>query len=165
MMTRNTKFALTASALFLALFVGRPDGASAAIATHAIPVTANVVAACTITASPLAFGAYDPFASTPLDVNAPLNFACTKSLTAWIGLDNVGTRSMVNGASSLPYEIYTGAQGTSPLWGNTAATGVSVTGTGSTDATSAVMHGRISPNMPGLISGAYSQSIQATINF
>jgi spore coat protein U-like protein len=162
-MTRTTKLVLTASALFLALYVGRPETATAGTASGSVLVTANVTATCTVTASPLAFGAYDPLVANltvSKDVTAPLTYACTKSLPATISLDNVGTRAMVNGTSSLTYDIYTAAD-YSKVWGTTNT--VAITGTGASATVN--MYGRIPAGQLNLIAGLYSQTIQATINF
>ena len=163
-MTRTTKLVLTTSALVLALYVGRPETANAAgSASAGVLVTATVSATCTITASPLAFGTYDPLGanlSAPKDVNAPLTYACTKSLPATITLDNVGTRVMVNAGTNLNYDIYTAAD-YSKVWGTTNT--VAVNGTGASATVN--MYGRIPAGQTGLIAGTYTQTIQATVNF
>jgi spore coat protein U-like protein len=166
MMNRTAKLVLTTSALFLALFVGRPEPVSAAT-TATVHVTANVVASCSISNSPLDFGTYDPFGANvtaPKDANAPLSYACTSGTSAWIGLDHVGARAMVNGSSNLAYELYTAdPTGTTSIWGDSQATGVAITGAGA--AATVQMYGRIPGGQTGLVAGAYAQDIQATINF
>jgi len=162
-MNRNTNLVRTASALLLALYVGRPQTALAGNASANVVVTATITATCTVTASPLAFGTYDPLVanlSTPKDAFAPLTYACTKNQGATISLDSEGTRAMTNGGSSLTYEIYTAADYLK-VWGTTNT--VTVTGTGAS--ASVNMYGRIPAGQPNLIAGNYAQTIQATINF
>lgn len=164
-MTKTTKLVLTASALFLALYVGRPEDASAAgfSANANVHVSALVTPGCTITASPLDFGTYDPFgaqSTSPLDVHAPLTYACTNLLTATISLGSGGARVMKNGASNLTYEIYTKSDYTT-VWGGTTTVGVKGTGASAT----VEMYGRIPQAQTLLVEGTYSQDIQATINF
>src|SRR5436305_2867226 len=105
-------------------------------------VTASVVANCTISASNLAFGNYDPVTANnttgaDLYANSTLTVACTKGApNVWIGLDAgangasaVGTtRAMsAGGGNFLSYELYLANPNPAPgaVWGNTQPTGKS----------------------------------------
>src|SRR5262245_16021784 len=102
----------------------------AASASTSFSVTASVSASCTIRATAISFGAYDPVvthAATPLDGTGTVTITCTKGAVATVGL-NTGlhgasaqgtTRAMTDGSSGvLSYEIYQDS-GRSTLWGNT----------------------------------------------
>ena len=65
--------------------------AFAGSASANLNVTANVAANCTISTSPVAFGAYDPVvanASTDLTASGTVTVACTKGTAATIDLGN-----------------------------------------------------------------------------
>ena len=64
--------------------------AYAGSATSSFTVSATVVSSCTISATTLAFGNYDPIvanATTALDVNGSVTITCTKGAATTIGLD------------------------------------------------------------------------------
>jgi len=147
--------------------------ALAATATSNMSVTATVTALCTIAAGPLAFGNYDSTAATPLDGTATLTVTCTILLPATITLgqgsnpasgstDTVPLRRMKDtGSDFLSYFLYQ-ETGRTTVWGNTAATGVALTGTGLPQLITVFGRMPASQNEPV---GAYSDIVVATITF
>jgi spore coat protein U-like protein len=81
-----------------------------------LDVTATVIASCSITTSPVAFGNYDPngaHAASPLNATGAVNLTCTRgaSVTVTLGLGanaSGSTRRMLGAvdAEFLPYELY-----------------------------------------------------------
>ena len=66
----------------------------AASSTGTLSVTATVAKNCTVSASTLAFGSYDPIganASSPLDGTSTATFTCTKNSTGVTVSANTGT--------------------------------------------------------------------------
>jgi spore coat protein U-like protein len=67
---------------------------AASPATTSLQVSTTVVASCTISTTPVAFGNYDPVfvnKTTPLLANGTVTVACTSGSTASIGLNEGGT--------------------------------------------------------------------------
>src|SRR4051812_25909441 len=110
--------------------------AFAATKNTTFTVSADVVANCTISASNLAFGNYDPVVANnttgaDLYANSTLTVACTKGApNVWIGLDagsnsasaSGTTRAMsAGGGNFLSYELHTANPNPAPgaAWGNT----------------------------------------------
>jgi spore coat protein U-like protein len=173
-MKNQTRLFLGTAAGILAACYGAPAGS--ATATTSLAVTATVAASCTIAASPLDFGGYDPIiahAATPLDGTGTVAVTCITGFSATITLgqgvnpdggssDTTPLRRMTDGASNyLSYSLYQDAS-RSTLWGNTAGTGLTVTGTGLAD--SRTVYGRLSAgqNVPA---GSYSDTVIATVTF
>jgi spore coat protein U-like protein len=156
--------------LTLALGVASP--ALAATATSNMSVTATVTANCTISAGTLAFGRYDPVAATQVDGTAILTVTCTSGTTGTITLgqglnpaggstDAVPLRRMNNGVSSfLSYALFRDS-GRTTVWGNTAATGVSHTGTGAS--VPITVFGRVTAGQTTVPAGNYTDTVVATI--
>ena len=99
------------------------------------PVCAAVggagAAFCNVTATPLMFGAYVPFAGAPADVNATITLTCTAPGTALvpvsgsIGLSSPGGpagRFLADGAHHMRYQLYLDPARTIP-WGDGTAYG------------------------------------------
>ena len=108
---------LVKTLLAAGLMAGVAGVAHAGSATGNIAVSASVAQACTITANPVAFGAYDPIvtnASTPLEATGTLAITCTKGATSvWVSLGNgsyySGGRRMQGATTTsdyLNYELY-----------------------------------------------------------
>ena len=150
--------------------------AHAGSASASMSISADVSANCTISAGALAFGAYDPVsanAASPLDGSGQLTVQCTMDAVASVELgqgdnadagstDAAPLRRLSDGAGNfLSYALDQDAAHTT-VWGNTAGTGVGHTGLGVASQIS--VYGRIAAgqNVP---SGAYSDSVLATINF
>ena len=143
--------------------------AYAGTATADFLVTANVNSSCTISASDLAFGAYDPVGGD-VDGQSQVSLVCTNSSNWNVGLNagtfagaTVTTRKMTGpGVYSLNYGLYTDAARTTN-WGNTVGTDtVAGTGTGGTQIVT--VYGRI-PGLQNVGAGGYQDTIRATVTF
>ncbi len=163
---------LTAAAL-AAVVAFRPARAGTAQST--LTVSANVPAICVISPATLDFGSYDPVnvnaaPSANLDATATVTVACTKGSNYWLGL-NTGanasgaTRRMkANAADDLTYELYQDS-GRSTVWGNTSGTAPAAVTAGSTGVITLTVYGRVAGGQTTAPSGAYTDSVQSTINF
>lgn len=143
----------------LTLSLGIATSAGAAT-TATIPVTANVVGDCSITATGLSFGAYDRTSGNT--GNASVTANCTLDLPAAIALNdglNVG-RNMSNGSSTLAYTLHKDA-GFTQTWG-VDADALSIVGTGDDD--TRTIYGQIAPGQ-NVSKGSYTDTITATITF
>jgi Uncharacterized secreted protein len=171
MMNRTAKLVLTASSLFLAFFVGRPDTAQAALPTSTVTVTATVAKACTISNAALAFGPYNPTSTSDTTQSVGLSFQCSSGTPITIDL-NLGSNSgglggmrgmanTTNLTNILQYQIYSDS-GLTTAWGTgTGAKGM--TATAGPD--SLMMYGKIPALQTGVIVGTYQDTVTATLNF
>lgn len=150
--------------------------ASAATQTANLSVSATVAATCSISTTALGFGAYDPVGThnaTPLDGTGAVIVTCTNGASAALTLgqganagtgstDAVPVRRMKNAAGVfLTYGLYSDA-GHTTVWGNTPATSVAQTGSGT--AASVTVYGRV-PAAQNVASGAYTDTVVATVTF
>jgi spore coat protein U-like protein len=140
--------------------------------TADLNVSANIGNSCTITATDLTFGAYDPIVTNKtdsLDKMAAVSSTCTTGATGSIALGNGGNftegdgRRMVhetNAAKFLNYNVSNASYG-GASW--IAAVTVAFTGTGSPDAKD--VYGSVAPAQSTAINGNYSDTIVATISY
>lgn len=141
----------------------------AATQTTTFTVTATVAAACTISATNLAFGAYVPAAALPHDGSSTVTTTCTQAAAYNIGLNagtgtgaTVAARKMTSGANLLTYSLFQDAA-RAVVWGNTIPTDtVALVGTGLAQATT--VFGRI-PALQNVAVGSYTDTITATVTF
>jgi spore coat protein U-like protein len=161
----------------LALFVLLSATPAFAGTTANITVQANVTANCTISAGTVDFGSYDPAlanVSTPLEAEGTFTVKCTKGTAATIDL-SVGAnasgsaRRMLGGGDYLTYELYRDS-GRSAVWGT--GTGNNLNpyeadgGTAPNAGNRTVrVYGRVPAGQEDIGSGAYSDTVVATINF
>jgi spore coat protein U-like protein len=91
----------------------------------AAPAAARA-ADCTATSTPLNFGDYNPFDSTPTAITATISVTCIATQTATIsykialgpgGSGNFMRRILRNGGASLNYQLYTSAA-LDQIWGD-----------------------------------------------
>lgn len=172
-MKRNRALVLavvTASFAVVGTMISLP--ASAGTAAGTVSVSATIANNCTIGASTMLFGTYDPLVAnlaTNLDVLGSLSIACTKGATAAIVLDAGAngthatgtTRAMVSGGTNyLNYELYTAAARTT-VWN--ASNTVSYVSTGKAASTVSI-YGRI-PSAQDANTGSYSDTVNATATF
>lgn len=147
-----------------------PTNALAATATTTFPVTATVLQSCIVTALPLAFGNYDPTATTPLDGSTTLSVLCTVGSSFTVGLSTgtasgatVTTRRMTSGANTLGYQLYQETARTN-FWGNTPGTDTPLATTAPILPSTLTVYGRIpaSQNVPA---ASYTDTITVTVNY
>jgi spore coat protein U-like protein len=150
--------------------------ANAATATANLSVSATVAATCSISTTALGFGAYDPVGAnnaSPLDGTGTVVVTCTNGASAALTLgqgtnagtgstDAVPVRRMKDAAGAfLTYSLYQDA-GHATIWGNTPATSVAQTGSGT--AASVTVYGRV-PAGQNVGSGTYTDTVVATVTF
>lgn len=154
--------------------------ASAAMAdtkTSDIGVSANVAASCSISALPIAFGAYDPLntnSATGADVTATttVTTTCTSGATPTLTLNegvnkdstsspDEPVRRMVNGTDGtfMNYGLYSDTNHETPFKGTT-GTAVAADGTAQTT----TVYGLI-PKGQAMTVGAYTDTVTATVTF
>ena len=141
----------------------------AATATTTFTVTATVAAACTISATNLAFGAYVPTAALPTNGTSTVTTTCTLAAPYDIGLNagtgtgaTVAARKMTSGANLLTYSLYQDATHL-VVWGNTIGTDtIALVGTGL--AVPTTVFGQI-PALQNASVGSYTDTITATVTF
>ncbi len=166
---RSFKLAvLSAFALGTAIVSG---SSAAATATGTFAVSATVTASCTVTGTPLAFGAFSTSGGN-VDVSNSLSATCTNGSGYTIGLSagttagaTVGARKMIHsgGISTLNYSLSTvSAGGTN--WDDTGGANVAA-GTGNGAAQNISVFGRIPSGQTSALAGTYSDTITATITF
>lgn len=171
----SIKLALVAAAGALISLHG--NVAQATDANADLGVSANVSANCIISATPVAFGAYDPVvtnASSALNGAGKVTVTCTNGSDGTIKLgqgansdtgssDAAPLRRLVDGGGTnyLSYGLYTNI-GRTLVWGNDADHAVVHHGTGiSTDID---VFGKI-PGGQNMPAGSYSDTVVATVTF
>ena len=174
-MTKTRLFlALCGTALAGSAFAGpSPQSAN-------FQVTATVASSCTVTATNIAFGAYDPAdtnATVARDASGSVNVRCTRGTsTAVAALDqglNPATGSTCanplrqmagTGTERLRYDIYQDA-GRATAWGCAAANTRAIpTFTSSLTPASLVTYGRIPAGQDAAI-GGYADTVQVSVTF
>lgn len=143
--------------------------AQAAVATANLQVSATVVSACVVSATPLNFGnSIDPtVAVLPLDATTTLTVLCTATTPYSVALSagansggNFAARTILNGAATLGYQLYNNAL-RSTVWDDTTG---QVSGTGSGSNQSLTVYGRL-PSLTGAMPGTYGDTVVVTITY
>jgi spore coat protein U-like protein len=151
-----------------AVFTGA--GVSAASTGTSFDVTATVTSSCSVSASTLAFGDYDPLSALPTTGTTIVNVTCSFLTPFNVGLNaglhsaSVTTRKMQSvDETELAYELFRDA--TMLLnWGTTVGTDtLAAAGLGIT-AVPLPVYGRI-PAQQHVEAGSYSDTIQVTVTF
>lgn len=143
--------------------------ANAASSTTTFQVTANVSSSCSVTASDVAFGAYDPLSALPTTATGGVTVTCTLLTPYQVGLSagngsgaTVTGRKMTSGGNTLNYALYRDVTRLSN-WGNTLGTDtVSFTGTGL--AVNHAVYGTI-PAQQAVANGNYTDTITVTLTY
>lgn len=143
-------------------------------------VTATVAASCTVTATDIAFGAYDPAeanATAPLDASGTVNVRCTRGTSTAVAALNQGLapatgstcanplRQMSGaGAERLRYDIYQdGVRNT--VWGCDASNSQAIPSfTSSLTPVQLITYGRIPAGQDAAI-GNYTDTVQVSVTF
>ncbi|WP_372987116.1 spore coat U domain-containing protein [Marinobacter sp.] len=142
----------------------------AATDTTTFQVTATVSDTCEITATDLAFGAYDPNSGV-LDGTSTITATCTSGTNYDIGLDTglnaanttITTRAMSDGGTNyLDYELYSDS-GRTTVWGDSVGMDtVNQTSAGGEE--NHTVYGQI-PASQFVLAGSYSDTINVTITY
>lgn len=129
---------------------------------------------CTVSASSVGFGSYDPFASGALDTTGQVDVACTSGLGYTVSLDagthssgSFAPRRMQHATLSawLTYNLYRNAA-RSEVWGDgTGATyTVGGTGAGLASPTTHTVYGRL-PGSQNVHVGQYDDTLTVTVTY
>lgn len=147
----------------------------AEVAINSVSVVTQVVASCSITATPLAFGSINVLPKANIDNQSTLNATCTNGTAYVIGLDagvsngaTVTERKMTRisgGSQTIQYMLYSNPSRTSN-WGNgSTVTNGEFAGIGSGVAQLITVYGRIPPGQNHAPAATYNDIITATINY
>lgn len=141
----------------------------AATTTTTFTVTATVVSTCSVSATDLSFGNYDPVSVSDLDATNTVTVTCTDGTAYDVGLDEgtgagatVATRKLTNAGNTLDYTLYQDAPRTT-VWGETVSTDT-VSGTASASPANHTVYGRIG-NGQNVPAGLYSDTITVTVTY
>jgi len=167
---RNFKFLLLLAPV--ALLASGPSQATTA--GNTFQVTATVTSACTVSGTTLNFGsAINPLSTvTPLDATSSLSVQCTNTTPYTVALNagaNAGgasvfsARAMKSGSNSLGYQLYLDS-GRATVWGDATNTSSTLAGTGTGNAQSLTIYGRI-PSLANVVPGSYSDTVTVTVSY
>jgi spore coat protein U-like protein len=159
-------------------FGGFAMTAAAGTQTTTFQVTATVINDCIISSSNIAFGNYDPTATTATTNSAgAVTAKCTKGDSVSVALGqgaNSGTgstaavpvRQMASGTNLLPYHIYIASTGTTEWGTGTVGTNepAAQTSTSVNTALSFPLYGSI-PAGADVPAGSYTDSVVATVTY
>jgi spore coat protein U-like protein len=124
---------------------------------------------CSISTTPVSFGVYDVFSSTPLNSTGSVNYQCTwivHQRTVFLSKGSAPTnnpRQMVSGANRLNYNLYLDAARTQ-IWGDPNPYSFSDTGWDFFPNVTLTIYASI-PAGQDVLTGTYSDAIVATVNF
>ena len=178
MNTMHPSFLKLLTAATLVLSAGL---AQAATATATLNVTATVSTNCTISATPVAFGAYDPVSGSSKTVSGTVVVACTKLATGLtVGLDNganyTTTRNLIGSGSNTDKLAYSLMQPVSatpgalcPAYGAgtawTSAATLALSSPTSKASRTYNVCGQMAAGQDVAVDSNYTDAVTATINF
>lgn len=147
--------------------------AQAATKTATINVSASVVDNCVISAGALNLGTFD--GTNDLTANSSITVRCSNGTDYTVDLSpgssgSYANRTLINGAYSLVYNLYTGND-YQTIWGNNQNSTGRIsglgTGMGPTNAITHTVYGRLlaSQNTGAIDAGSYADTITATITY
>ena len=148
--------------------------AGAATTGTTFQVSATVLKACTVSASPLAFGNYTPGAGA-VKANTTVNVDCTNGTGYTVSLNGgtttggtVAQRLMANGTNTLQYNLYTSNTYATILGDGTGTSATdSGTGLGMNKANSITVYGELPDSTANQAAppGNYTDTIQVTVTY
>jgi spore coat protein U-like protein len=128
-------------------------------------VNPALAAQCSVSAQSVSFGGYDVFSSQSVDSTGNIAVTCDAQTTYTIalspGFGSYSVRSMVSGANSLRYNLFTDASH-STVWGD--GTGGSTAVAGSAASAIYTVFGRIAARQNAHI-GTYSDNLTITLTY
>ena len=133
-------------------------------------VTARVNAVCEVTSNDLAFGTYNPKASSPHQVSSMVRATCTPGATYQVGLNEgtspgatINQRKMVSGSNTLNYQLYSDSA-RSAIWGNTPGTDTVTPPPGTGLSQDLPVYGTIPPAQSAAV-GDYTDTITVRVYY
>lgn len=143
----------------------------AAAATASFQVSATVASQCSISATALSFGTYDPTASGDNHASSTIAVTCSNLQGVTVALDKGTTATSTEGARlmalsgkpSMSYGLYSDTARTLN-WGTTSGA-VSTAGTGLASPVTLTVYGSIPKNQYTVAVGGYSDLITATVTY
>ena len=154
-----------------AAFLTISAAAWSATAPATFNVSAGIVPACSVAATPLAFGSSIPSPITAnVDAQSVIGVLCSTGTPYSVALNpgngagaTFATRRLTSGANTLGYSLYRNAARTQ-LWGDGTGGSTLATATGSGTAQALTVFGRI-PNGQTAPAGSYTDTINVTVTF
>lgn len=148
----------------------------------ALPLPASALCAlcsCSVSATPVVFGTYDPISSSPTDSDGSVLFTCgglvggvvtyDVALNKGMNSTTFSPRRMSSGANLLDYDLYTSSAHSS-VWGDGTGGSQKISGSvtilvlgGTTRAL--VVYGRIPGNQTTVRAGTYSDAVLVTVTY
>ena len=125
---------------------------------------------CTVSATPVSFGAYDRLSRTDLSALGGITVNCTASgqIVIFLSAGGAGSfsprRMLAAGNSPLYYNLYIDLPGTR-IWGDGTGGSQSLTATSAAGSTPFQVFGRIPAQQGTVRVGTYSDTIMVTVNF
>lgn len=144
-------------AVALAAALGTMGTAQAATATTTFNVTANVTASCSVTATDLAFGAYDPVLLKDSSSNIAVTCTNTTPYAVDVGATPAARTMAGPGGATLNYGMFNDSARTAPF-GVTGAVGTGLV-------QNYPVYGRIPAGQFGATPGAYSAVVNVTVTY
>ena len=138
-------------------------------AVVSMPVNAQLLSACQITATPLDFGRQPSNFSSAIQSTSQINSTCTKGTAYQIGLNNglyaSGNQRRMRSANGqyINYELYKNAERTQ-RWGMALNTPETVTGQATGSSQSTTVYGQVIPQS-GLRAADYKDTVTVTITY
>lgn len=145
--------------------------ALAATTTGSLVVSATVLKSCLISSGTLAFGSYDPTASSPLQANTTVTLTCTPGTTYDIGMNagggsgaTVTLRQLTSSGNTIGYQLYRD-NAYSQNWGNTVGTDtLHATSSGTLLTNTITIYGQM-PAGEAAATGVYSDTVTMTVTY
>jgi spore coat protein U-like protein len=139
----------------------------AAIALLVLPSSARADRCKIDVAGTIAFGVYSPLSATPLDVMGSIGYSCSATPGPVISFSRgysstFSPRTMLQGGSTLEYNVYLDAARTQIFGDGTA--GTFTLNAANQRWQTVPLYGRIFPNQV-VPTGSYSDNLVATLNF
>jgi spore coat protein U-like protein len=144
--------------------------AFAQTATANLAVTANVAAACSVSTTAVAFGAYNPIDPNPLLGVGSIVASCTKGtgsridLSSGTGSGTTTGRKMTGSLGTLNYNLYTDASRTTTWGDNIGAPGLVIPMAPDSTPRTFPVYGKV-PAVQDAFAGSYADSVLVTVNF
>ncbi|WP_293780099.1 spore coat U domain-containing protein [uncultured Oxalicibacterium sp.] len=146
-------------------------------ATQAAALCISPVCTCSVSATSIAFGSYNPLGGALQDANGSVTFSCSGaagllipySIAINAGSGTMTGRLMKNGTRNLAYNIYSNSN-YSTIWGDGTSGAPTISGTivlnvlGTLSLTS-TMYGRIAAGQNTLVPGTYQDTLTVTVTY